>query len=130
MPEAHAHDLYALGEGLLRILDKLNDPRVVIEGSVLAASQQQGVDLVERGVGGRVVDDVVGGDGDACLREGLGRCGGGEQGREDAAVGLVAGLGLWLGGVVFEHGEAEGAGCGAHDCGLCCQRGLRFVSKM
>lgn len=115
--ETHAHDLDPPvgGQRLLREPHQLDDPRVVQVRGVLGPGDQDGVDVVEAGVRRvRVVDDVVGGDGQG-RRHGLRGGGAAEEVGEDAAVGLEPGGRAGEGRVGLEDGEADG-GWRGHLC--------------
>lgn len=117
--EADADEPYAVRvECLAGVGSESAYPVVVIEGVVARPGEQEGVDIGEGRVRGRVVDDVVGrdgGEGAEILWRGKRLARGREEGGEDAAVGSIAGHGFGLGGVAREYGEAHGPGWrGAH----------------
>ncbi|KAJ2902035.1 hypothetical protein MKZ38_001071 [Zalerion maritima] len=120
MTKTHADDPYFsfTVETLTRELDELQDPWVVVVSVVLAAGDQDGVDVVQiwvRGAWDMVIYYVM-----ARYHQfvgyGCGRCrrggqGGGEECAEDAGVVGVSFDGSWDRRVRFEDGEAEGLGC-------------------
>lgn len=107
MSKAHAYDTHAIRRNsLLRILNKLKNPRIVIERRVARASDQNRIDVVERRVAVQIVHNIVALDGDE-IGKLLGLCGCFEECSENARVAAVAIAGLGLGRVGFEDGEAK-----------------------
>ena len=107
MSKAHTYNTHAIRRNsLFRELDKLKNPRVVIECRVARASDQNRIDVVEGRVAVQIIHHVVALDGDE-IGKLLGLCGCFEECGENARVAAIAIAGLRLGRVGFEDGEAK-----------------------
>lgn len=109
--EAHAHDSDAAGvDGLLCILHQLQDPGVVVKRCVARAGDQDGIDLVQRRIWLRVLDNIACRDGGHVgqrPRRIHGLCARRQQRREDASIAAELCVGVGLRRVGLENQQPE-----------------------
>jgi len=107
MPKADTHNTHPTLDALPCVLNQLDDPRVVVERVMPRPRDEHGVDVLERGVRGQVVDDIVARESQE-RGEWLWRCeglaGAGQERSEDAAVAAVLCVGVRLWSVGEEDG--------------------------
>jgi hypothetical protein len=119
--EADTHDAHTVRlDGLFRVLDELDDPRVIVKRRVPGAGDEDGVNVLERRVRVEFVDNVVSLDRHDLIQllRRLERIGSRvEQRRKDTRISAIAIASLRLRRVGLENGEAQRSG-GSHLAGV------------
>lgn len=128
MAEADTHDAHPVRlDGLFRVLDELEDPRVIVKRRVSGTGDEDGVNVFERRVRVEVVDNVVSLDRHDLIQllRRLERIGSRvKQSRKDTRISAVAIASLRLRRVGLENGEAQRSG-GSHLAGVTIGDGIK-----